>query len=176
MRGLTGLLDLARRARVTDVVRQAVPLGPRERVLAAATDETSGATVVATTHHLALVDAGGSLAWRHPWHEVDSATWRGDTGLLTVVWVAHRRPGQWLVREPSRLQETLRERVQASVVLADELLTDTRRRVRVVIRQDLATGDLLEQIIPGRGADLSDPAVAQEVADLLTRLRSEVGR
>ena len=56
----------------------------------------------------------------------------------------------------------LRERVQASVLLADEFLTQTRRRVRTVIRQDLATGDLLEQTIPGRGADLTDPAVARE--------------
>lgn len=174
MRG--GLFGRLRRTTTPDLVRHAVPLGAGERVLASAPDETSGGRVVATTHHLAFVDAAGALGWRRPWHEVDSATWQGDSSLLTVLWVGHRRPAQWLVREPSRLQETLRERVQASVVLADEFLTEGRRRVRVVIRQDLATGDLLEQVIPGRGADLSDPEVAREVAERLVTLRSEVGR
>ncbi|HET7397604.1 MAG TPA: hypothetical protein VFJ94_03685 [Intrasporangium sp.] len=170
-----GLFGRARGPTAADLVRGQVPLAAGERLLAMATDETSGGHVVATTHHLALVDAAGILAWRHPWHEVESATWQRDSFLLTVLWVGHRRPAQWLVREPSRLQETLRERVQASVVLADEFLTQSRRRVRVVIRQDLATGALLEQTIPGRGADLSDPDVAREAADRLARLRSEVG-
>ena len=39
----------------------------------------------------------------------------------------------------------------------------------------LATGALLEQTIPGRGADLTDPAVAAEAASRMARLRSEVG-
>ena len=63
----------------------------------------------------------------------------------------------------------------ASVVLSDEFRTETRRTVRVVIRQDFATGELLDQVIPGKGADSNDPAVAAEAARRLARLRSEVG-
>ena len=74
------------------------------------------------------------------------------------------------------IQQTLRERVQASVVLADEFRTAARRTVRVVIRQDLATGELIEQVIPAGARDLDDPAVAAEAAQRLARLRSEVGR
>ena len=73
------------------------------------------------------------------------------------------------------LQQALRERIQASVVLSDEFRTESRRTVRVVIRQDFATGELLEQVIPGKGADPNDPAVAAEAARRLATLRSEVG-
>ena len=127
-------------------------------MLAWARDETSGAHVVVTTHHLALVDADGALVWNRPWHEAESGTWQGESSLLTVTWVDRGAPARWRLTEPSLIQQTLRERLQASVVLADEFRTAGRRTVRVVIRQDLASGALLEQTIPGKGADLGDPA------------------
>ncbi|WP_323097167.1 hypothetical protein [Intrasporangium sp. YIM S08009] len=168
------LFERRRRAPLPSDVRDAVPLAAGEKVLAWGRDEESGGHVLATTHHLAFVDVAGSLAWARPWHEAESGTWKGETGLLTVLWVEHR-PTQWRVTEPSLLQQTLRERIQASVVIADEFRTKTRRTVRVVIRQDLATGRLLEQTIAGRGASLEDPEVAAEASERLARLRTEVG-
>ena len=41
--------------------------------------------------------------------------------------------------------ETLRERVQASVVLAQRIELGPRRTAKVALRQDLATGDLVER-------------------------------
>lgn len=158
------------------VLRQAVPLGHGEQLLAWAEDAQSGNHVVVTTHDLALVDVDWHLVWRRPFHEVDTATWHPDSDLLTVTWVDGSRPVQWTIRESALFKQALRERVQASVVLADEFHTDTRRRVRVVIRQDLATGRLLEQIIGGRGTDLGDPEVRAEAEKRLRVLRSEVGR
>ncbi len=170
-----GLFDKRRRQSLPDATRRVVPLDGGERVLAWARDEGTAAYVVATTHHLALVDADARLVWNRPWHEVEAGTWQGDSGLLTVTWVDHGAPSQWHVTEPSMIQPTLRERVQASVVLADEFRTAARRRVRVVIRQDLGTGEIIEQVIPGKGARLDDPAVAAEAAQRLSRLRSEIG-
>ena len=171
------LFDRRRRPDLDVGVRQAVPLGDNERILAWAKDDDTGGHVVACTHHLAFVAADGLLEWSRPWHEAESGTWQGDSSLLTVVWVDRREPpAQWRVTQPSLLQETLRERLQASVVITDEFRTPARRTVRVVIRQDLATGALVEQVVPGRGADLSDPEVAAEVASRLARLRSEVGQ
>lgn len=158
------------------VLRQAVPLGHGEQLLAWAEDEQSGGHVVVTTHSLAFVDAEWHLVWRRPWHEVDGATWHPDSDQLTVTWVDGERPAQWLIRESALFKQGLRERVQASVVIADEFRTASRRRVRVVIRQDLATGRLLEQIIGGRGTDLTDPSVRAEAEQRLRVLRSEVGR
>lgn len=169
------LFDRRRRPVLPAEVRSAVPLDGGEQVLAWARDETSQAHVVATTWHLVLVGADGALAWRRPWHEAEAATWQGESSQLTVTWVDRGRPSRWRLPEPSLLQQALRERLQASVVLADEFRTAGRRTVRVVIRQDLSTGALLEQTIPGRGADLGDPEVAREAAQRMARLRSEVG-
>jgi hypothetical protein len=169
------LFERRRRRALPHAVREAVELAGGERVLAWARDEDSGGHVVATTHHLAFVGPDDRLAWQRPWHEAESGTWQGESQLLTVIWVDHRHPAQWRVTEPSLLQQTLRERIQASVVLADEFRTASRRTVRVVLRQDLATGQLVEQTIPGKGADLRDPRVAAEAAEHMARLRSEVG-
>lgn len=169
------LFERRRRPALPSEVRGALPLDSGEQVLAWARDESSQAHVVATTHHLALVGADGALALRRPWHEAEAATWQGESSTLTVTWVDHAPASRWRLTEPSLLQQALRERLQASVVLADEFRTAGRRAVRVVIRQDLATGALLEQTIPSRGADLRDPEVAREAAQRLARLRSEVG-
>ncbi len=170
-----GLFDRRRFDGLDDAVRSVVPLGPGERVLAWAREDDTGAHVVATTHHLAHVGGAGALVWSRPWHEAEAGTWQAESALLTVTWVDGRVPSQWVLREPSLLQQTLRERLQASVVLADEFRTEQRRTVRVVIRQDLATGGLVEQVVPGKGADVDDPRVAAEAAGMLARLRSEVG-
>ncbi|MER7071043.1 hypothetical protein [Terrabacter sp. NPDC000476] len=169
------LFERRRRPALPAPVRAAVPLDGGASVLAWARDERTGGHVVATTHHLAFVGPGDELAWSRPWHEAETGTWAGETSTLTVTWVDRGAPARWQVTEPSLLQQALRERLQASVVLADEFRTAGRRTVRVVIRQDLATGALLEQIVPGKGADLTDTDVAREAAQRLARLRAEVG-
>jgi hypothetical protein len=169
------LFERRRRPALPAEVRAAVPLDGSESVLAWARDGLTDGHVVATTHHLAFVTADGTLAWRRPWHEAETGTWKGETSLLTVTWADRGPSAQWRLTEPSLLQQTLRERLQASVVLSDEFRAPNRRTVRVVIRQDLATGAMVEQTIPGKGVDLSDPRVAAEAADRLARLRSEVG-
>ena len=169
------LFGRRRRPALPTDVRAAVPLDSGESVLAWARDDLTGGHVVATTHHLASVGADGTLVWRRPWHEAETGTWQGESSLLTVTWADRTPAAQWRLREPSLVQQTLRERLQASVVLSDEFRAPNRRTVRVVIRQDLATGALVEQTIPGKGVDLTDPRVAAEAAERLARLRSEVG-
>lgn len=157
-------------------LRHAVRLGHGEQLLAWAPDEQSGGQVVVTTHTLALVDSDGQLVWRRPWHEVDTARWHPDSERLVVLWADGQPPSEWVIRDAALFKQALRERVQASVVLSEEFRTTARRRVRVVIRQDLATGRLLEQIIGGRGTDLGDPEVRAEAEKRLHVMRSEVGR
>ncbi|GAB3883570.1 hypothetical protein [Terrabacter terrigena] len=169
------LFERRRRPGLPAEVRAAVPLDGSESVLAWARDDLTGGHVVATTHHLVFVGADGALSWRRPWHEAETGTWQGESSLLTVTWADRTPAAQWRLSEPSLLQQTLRERLQASVVLSDEFRAPNRRTVRVVIRHNLATGDLVEQTIPGKGVDLTDPRVAAEAAERLARLRSEVG-
>ena len=87
--------------------------------------------------------AGGeALVWSRPWHEVDAGSWSREASTLTVTWADRRRPGQWRLGEGMRERvflQTLRERVQATVVLGEDLPAAGRRTGRAVIRQDLRT-------------------------------------
>jgi hypothetical protein len=151
------------------------------RVLAGAPEADTRAWLVASTYRISLVDPargeGQALAWSRPWHEVDAGVWSRESSQLVVTWVDRSRPGQWRLGNDSRERiflQTLRERVQASVVVAEELSLSGRRTGRVVIRQDLRTGDLLEQTILGRNVSL-DQEVETAVGRTLAYLREQVG-
>jgi hypothetical protein len=149
------------------------------RVLSAAPEADSRAWLVAGPFTLSLVDPGRPepLVWSRPWHDVDAGSWSREASQLTVTWVDRSRPGQWRLgdgqRERSFLQ-TLRERVTASVVLTEELALTGRRTGRAVIRQDLRTGRLVEQVVLGRGVQ-PDEEVSAASDRALGWLREQVG-
>jgi hypothetical protein len=155
-------------------IADAVPLGRGDRILNGAPDLDGTAWVVATSHSLALVGPDGSLVWQRPWHECDHGSWNRDNGLLTVTWVDRGQPGQWRFGDERLFLQTLRERVQASVVLSEELRLSGRRTGRAVIRQDLATRELVEQVVLGRGVR-EDDEVRRASARALGWLREQVG-
>jgi hypothetical protein len=150
-------------------------LGERARVvLSVARDERSGADLVATTTHVYAVRSG-SVELERPWHMVDTGSWDDQTRLLTVQWVDKAPASVWEVELPSTFPQVLRERVQATVVLSDEVDLGSKRRARVVVRKDLATQALLGQTILGRGVRSTDPGVREETRAALDRLREQVG-
>lgn len=169
-------LSLRRPERLPSDVRAAVALAPRERVLSWGREAASGTTVVATNHALYAVDAAGERTLHRPWHEVDGGTWSAELASLTVTWVDGSRPSQWVLGATSLVPETLRERVQASVVLAQRIELGPRRTAKVALRQDLATGDLVEQVVLGRGVRADDPELAARTDASLAYLREQVGR
>lgn len=152
-----------------------------DRILAGAPDADSRAWLVAATYTVSLVDPalglGRTLAWSRPWHEVDAGSWGRDSAMLTLTWVDRSRPVQWRLgvgQQEQDFLQTLRERVQASVVLAEELTLSGRRTGRAVIRQDLRTGELLQQVVLGpRVVEDDEVSVAADRA--LTWLREQVG-
>jgi len=161
--------------KVPQVARDALELGRGERLLAWARDETTGAVVVAGNHRLYAVSQAGEVVLDRPWHLVDAGSWSHDAFLLTVTWVDRQRPAQWVLKEASLLPETLRERVQASVVLAQKVDLGERRSARAVIRQDLATGELVEQVVLGRNVRAADPGVEEQTQAALAYLKEQVG-
>jgi len=167
--------SLRRGDKLPGEVRSALELGTRERVLSWARDAGSGATVVATNHKLYAVGPGGERTLDRAWHLVDAGTWSSDLFQLTVTWVDGARPSQWVFREPTLLQETVRERVQASVVLAQDVVLGRRRAGRVVIRQDLSTGELVDQVLLARGVRPDDPGVQTAVDGARADLHEQVG-
>lgn len=176
----------AQHAELAPAISEALELSKGERVLAFAVDDFTRAYVVATTYALAVVSstaapskAVGSTAElivRRRWLSVDAGSWEPETATLTVTWADGRRAGQWSFRDqPTLLPETLRERVQASVVLSTRLALGDRRTGRVAIRQDFATRELIAQTILGRHARADDPEVQAHVQAALAHLKDQVG-
>jgi hypothetical protein len=167
--------SLRRGDKLPGEVRTALGLGTGERVLSWARDAGSGASVVATNHKLYAVGPAGGRTLDRAWHLVDAGTWSSDLFQLTVTWVDGAPPSQWVFREPTLLQETVRERVQASVVLAQDIDLGRGRTGRVVIRQDLSTGELVDQVLLARGVRPDDPGVQAAVDGALADLHEQVG-
>ncbi|MCA0292521.1 MAG: hypothetical protein LCH82_12975 [Actinobacteria bacterium] len=154
-------------------VRARLGLAPGERPLAAARDE-GGTWVVVGTAHLYAVPAAGEILVR-PWHLVDHGSWDHDNFTLTVTWVDGARPQQWVFRDTMQVLAAFRERVQASVVLVEEVDVGVSGSGRVVIRKNLGDQSLLDQTILGRRVRLGDPGVREAFADARARLREQVG-
>jgi hypothetical protein len=164
------------RARLAPAMRAALALAQGERVLAFAVDDNTGAYVVATTYALAVVTPTAERTVRRRWLSVDAGSWEPETATLTVTWADGGRPGQWSFRDQrTLLPETLRERVQASVVIATRLTLGDRRAGRVAIRQDFATRELIAQTILGRYGRADDPEMQAHVQAALAHLRDQVG-
>lgn len=143
-------------------------------VLSVARDARSTAYIVATKTHVYAV-RDGSVVLDRLWHMVDTGTWNDESRLLTVQWVDKASASVWELDEPGTFPQVLRERVQATVVLSDEVDLGAKRRAKVVVRKDLATGALMGQTILGRGVRSSDPGVREETRAALDRLREQVG-
>lgn len=166
----------ARTGALPGPVRVALHDRTREKVLSWGVDAGSGAVVVAGTHHVFVVDVEGSIVLDRPWHLVDGGTWDADEEALTVSWVDGAPDTRWVFRDGATfVPETLRERVQASVVLAESLRFRGRRTARVVIRQDLASGELVAQTLLGPGVRAADPEVRHATEEAMARLREQVG-
>jgi hypothetical protein len=181
----------AQRAELPPAVTSALDLDKGERVLAFGVDDLTGGYVVATTYALAVVKLDGVTSdgvtldgvtsdaertLRRRWLSVDAGAWQPGTETLAVTWADGGRGEQWSFRDQqTRLPETLRERVQASVVLATRLTLGDRRSGRVAIRQDFATRELIPQTVLGRYTRADDPEVAAHVQAALAHLRDQVG-
>ncbi|QKE85159.1 hypothetical protein [Arthrobacter sp. NEB 688] len=150
-----------------------------EKLLAWAGDGL-GTTLVAGRHRLYVVGPGDGegaapvVRRARPWHLVDAGLWSED-GVLRITWVDDESPLRQALTEPGMFPETLRERVQASVVLAETIDVGRKGTAKVVVRRDLATDALLSQAVLGRGVSISDPGVADDVQAGIDRVREQVG-
>lgn len=169
------------RTELPATLRAACELARGERVLAFGVDDNTGGYVIATSFALAVVTSttqtsAARRTLRRRWLSVDAGSWEPETATLSVTWANGGRGEQWSFRDqPTRLPESLRERVQASVVISTRLTLGDRRTGRVAIRQDFETRELVPQTILGRYTRADDPEVAAHVAAALAHLRDQVG-
>jgi hypothetical protein len=164
------------RAELPPAIAETLELAKGERVLAFGIDDNTGGYLVATTYAFSVVSSTAERLVRRRWLSVDAAAWEPETATLTVTWADGGRGAQWTISDQlTRLPETLRERVQASVVLSTRLTLGDRRTGRVAIRQDFATRELVAQTLLGPYARADDPEVQAHVQAALAHLRDQVG-
>jgi hypothetical protein len=153
--------------------RPPVDVAPGERVLAW-TEASTGEVLAGTREALYL---GGT---RLAWEDVEAADWDRETEVFRVVevgtWGEVRGEHRFVIGEPRRLLELVRERVTASVLLVRHVPIEGRRGLRVIARRS-PTGDrgvrwLYEY---DAGIDPGDPVVRLAAENALADARSEVG-
>jgi len=144
-----------------------------ERVLAWA--ESAEGQVLAGTRD-ALYLPGVRLAWE----DVERADWDQESGRLRVVevgaWGERRSQHTFLISEPRRLLELLRERVTASIVLVRHVPVIGRRGVRVIARRASSGDRELRWVYEyDAGIDPDDPTVRLAAESALAAALDEVG-
>jgi hypothetical protein len=154
-----------------------VPVGPGEKVLAAAT-ATDG-TVLAGTRDAFYVVAGGETR-RVPWEQVEAADWDRDTDTFRLSevgsWGDQRPVHTATLTEPGRLLELVRERVTASVVLQRHVSVGGRRGLRVIARRAPSGAGGVHWVYEyDEGVDPADPAVREAARAALELARRDVG-
>ncbi len=153
-------------------VRQRLALPRGEKTLASA-ELTDGRWAVAGRGALYLV--GEQDVERRPWVDVDRASYTPESSAITVFWVDGSTQELSLGEKvPVAFAQTLRERVQSSVVHVETVDVPRAGRVRVALRRD-AAGELLTQVIGGARVDLTDPQTAAVIDAAESRVRAEAG-
>jgi hypothetical protein len=117
---------------------------------------------------------------RVPWEQVEAADWDNDTETLRVsevgAWGEPRPTYSFVLGEPNRLLQLVRERVTATVVLQRHVPIRGSRGLRVIARR-APTGErevrwLFEY---DEGIDPDDPFVDHAAQEALAAAREEVG-
>ncbi len=153
--------------------RPGVDVAPGERVLAW-TEATTGEVLAGTREALYL---GGT---RLAWEEVEAADWDRETEVFRVVevgtWGEVRGEHRFVIGEPRRLLELVRERVTASVLLVRHVPLEGRRGLRVIARRSPAGDRGVRWLYEyDAGIDPGDPVVRLAAENALADARSEVG-
>ena len=151
----------------------AVEVAAGEKVLAWAAAESG---VVAGTRSALYLPDGSRI----PWEQVEAADWDLDSATLKVsevgTWGKPRPTYSFVLTEPGRLLQLVRERVTATVVLQRHVPIRGSSGVRVIARR-ATTGDreLTWLFEYDEGIDPDDPFVEHAAQEALAAARGEIG-
>lgn len=153
--------------------RTAESLGVAGERLLAVAELDDGGTAVATAERLVVGDKDARRL-SALWHEIDTATWDPEAGAVDVHLVEGGYVRLALAGDTrTLLPETLRERVQASVVLARLVPVRGRRGVRVAVRR--TPDGFVSQVVPDAGVSLEDPVVRRAVEEARREVEAAAG-
>ncbi len=170
------------RHRLPEEVERALGAEVRERVMGWTLASLPQEFLVIGAHTLSVVvthEGAALVRLRRPWHLVDAGSFDPESSRLGLSWADDSRPELWQLDLAAagalEVVDTFRDRVQASVVLADSVGLGRERLARVVIRRDLATGELLCQELLPAGVDRAEPGVAARLDATAAALKEQVG-
>ncbi|MEW9548102.1 hypothetical protein [Nonomuraea sp. NPDC050783] len=146
-------------------VRRSLDLQPGERVLTFAASDAGH--VVATNLALLLTDGT-----RVPYEEIDKASW-DEQGLAVVTMDGVRHTER--IAEPRMLPETLRERVNSTIVVNKHVSLPGRGGVRLVARRRPGGEVLGWTLVFDDGLDPTDPGLRAQAEQALEGLRRSMG-
>jgi hypothetical protein len=149
-----------------------VEVAAGERVLAWA---AAGDGVVAGTRAALYLPDGR----RVPWEQVEAADWDNESETLRVsevgTWGEARPTYSFVLGEPNRLLQLVRERVTATVLLQRHVPIRGKRGVRVVARRAPAgEREVVWLFEYDEGIDPEDPFVAHAAEEALAAARGEI--
>ena len=153
--------------------RPELEVGPGERLLAWTT-AADGTVIGGTRDALYLPE-------RLPWEQVEAADWDSESTTFRVrevgSWGRPRTEHEFMLEEPGRLLQLVRERVTASVVLQRHVPVRGKRGVRVIARRAPGRHDELSWVYEfDEGVDPDDPEVRRIAAEALVAAREELGQ
>ncbi|GAA1672093.1 hypothetical protein GCM10009733_081600 [Nonomuraea maheshkhaliensis] len=146
-------------------VRRSLDIEKGERVLTFAAAEAGH--LVAT--NLALHLPGGT---RLPYEEIDRASWDED-GLLVITTGGVRHFER--VTEPRMMPETVRERVNSTIVVNKHVQLPGRGGVRLVARRRPGGEMLGWTLVFDDGLDPADPGLRAQAEQALEGVRRSMG-
>ncbi|MEU1389699.1 MULTISPECIES: hypothetical protein [unclassified Nonomuraea] len=146
-------------------VRRSLDTRPGERVLTFT--ETGDGHLVAT--NLALFLSDGT---RLPYEEIDKASW-DDEGLRVVTTAGARHFER--VAEPRMVPETVRERVNSTIVVNKHVSLPGRGGVRLVARRPPGGEVLGWTLVFDEGLDPADPGLRAQAEQALEGVRRSMG-
>jgi hypothetical protein len=149
-----------------------VAVGRGERLLAWTT--AGDGVVLAGTRDAVYLDGT-----RLPWEQVEAADWDRESEVFRLSevgsWGEQRREHAYVVGEPGRFLQLVRERVTASVVLQRHVPVRGSAGLRVIARRAPRGGPIAWFVDYDEGVDPEDPEVRSLVAPALAGARAEVG-
>ncbi|WP_265522036.1 hypothetical protein [Oerskovia flava] len=160
-----------------DAVRRSLDLPAGDSILTSA-ELVDGSWAIASRGALTVASADAGTAGparTRPWYDVDRAAFDPETTTITIEWVDADTTLLPLANaRRTALAQTVRERVQSSVVLAETLTFPGGGKAKVAVRRD-AQGGLFSQVVAHPGLDLGDPSVIERIDLTEARLRSASG-
>lgn len=143
--------------------------------LASAMVVSVGTTLVLTDTHIVEVLGDEALVAR-PYYLVNRGSWLPQEQAVEIVWTDTEPRRRWVLEvDSTRFPDTFRERVQASVVLVEDVAVEGGASGRVAIRRDLSTGELVEQMLFTSVRSAHDPELQSRLSAARDDLREQVG-